>query len=45
LFEEYEELVEKNSLIEKEYINLKYEQSKEIKELKKFYCDKIKEEV
>lgn len=33
--------MEKNSLIEKEYINLKYEHNKEIKELKKIIADKL----
>lgn len=33
--------MEKNSLIEKEYINLKYEHNKEMKEFKKTIGDKL----
>ncbi len=45
LFEEYEELIEKNSLIEKQYLNLKYQHNKEVKNLKKHYKEKIDEEI
>jgi wobble nucleotide-excising tRNase len=38
-------LIEKNNLIEKEYINLKYEHNKEIKNLKKTLKEQVEAEI
>jgi hypothetical protein len=45
LFEEYEELIEKNNLIEKEYINLKYDHNKELKQLRKQYKEGVDQQI
>ena len=41
LFEEYEEMIEKNSLIEREYMNLKYEHNREVKTQKKQVVEQV----